>query len=82
MATATQLKVEYRYILRTREGKDITHPDGQPLVWPTYTAALRGRAMIDCTAHIIQQEREVLYAIVSRISGDAAAGAPARDSGR
>lgn len=50
------LKIEYRYILRTREGRDITYPDGRVMSWPSYTAALRGRAMVDCTAHIIQQE--------------------------
>lgn len=49
--------VEYRYILRRRSGEDITHPDGRVMQWPSYTAALRGRAMVDCTAHIIQQER-------------------------
>jgi hypothetical protein len=48
--------VQYQYILRTRDGRDITYPNGRVMVWPSYTAALRGRAMADCTAHIIQQE--------------------------
>lgn len=50
------MRPEYRYILRTRDGRDITHPNGRVMVWPSYTSALRGRAMVDCTAHIIQQE--------------------------
>ena len=50
------MRPEYRYILRTRDGRDITHPNGRVMAWPSYTSALRGRAMVDCTAHIIQQE--------------------------
>jgi hypothetical protein len=49
--------VAYRYILRSRAGVDYTHPNGRLMVWPSYTSALRGRAILDCTAHIIQQEK-------------------------
>jgi hypothetical protein len=52
------LKVEYRYILRDRAGQDIRHPvTGSPYVYPSYMAAVRGRAMVDCNAFIIQQEK-------------------------
>jgi hypothetical protein len=51
------MRIEYRYILRSRAGVDYTHPNGRLMVWPSYTSALRGRAMLDCTAHIIQQEQ-------------------------
>jgi hypothetical protein len=49
--------VAYRYILRSRAGVDYTHPNGRLMAWPSYASALRGRAMLDCTAHIIQQEQ-------------------------
>jgi hypothetical protein len=50
--------VEYRFILRDRAGQDVLHPvTGKPYVYPSYMAALRGRAMVDCNAFIIQQER-------------------------
>jgi hypothetical protein len=49
---------EYRFILRDRAKQDIRHPvTGKVFEFPSYTAALRGRAMIDSTAHIIQQEK-------------------------
>jgi hypothetical protein len=49
---------EYRFILRDRAGRDLRHPvTGRPYIYPSYLAALRGRAMLDCTAYIIQQER-------------------------
>jgi hypothetical protein len=50
------VRPEYRYILRTREGRDVLQPSGQPYVYPSYMAALRGRAMLDPRYVIIQQE--------------------------
>lgn len=51
-------KVEYRFILRTRDGRTLTHPvSGREYVYPSYMAALRGRAMLDAKAFIVQQER-------------------------
>lgn len=54
-AVALQPRATYRYVLR-RDGVDLTHPSGRLLVYPSYMAALRGRAMRDDRAHIIQQE--------------------------
>ncbi len=50
-------RVEYRYILRSREGATLLRPDGRPYVYPSYMAALRGAAMIDDRAVVIQQEK-------------------------
>lgn len=49
--------VEYRYLLRSREGATLLRPDGRPYVYPSYMAALRGAAMIDDRAVVIQQEK-------------------------
>jgi len=57
VSVALQPAVEYRYILRTRDGEDLKHADGRVMEWPSYASALRGRAMVECTAYIIQQER-------------------------
>jgi hypothetical protein len=51
--------IEYRYILRDRSGNALCHPSGRVLEYPSYMSALRGRAMTDIRAHIIQQERAV-----------------------
>ena len=53
---APRLQIQYRYILRTREGQDMVRPDGTVYVFPSYMAAQRGRAMLNHRAFIIQQE--------------------------
>lgn len=55
--TQTLPRAEYRYILRNRHGADILHPcTGEPYAYPSYMAAVRGRAMLNPCAFIIQQE--------------------------
>jgi hypothetical protein len=48
---------EYRYILRTRGGDVVLQPNGQPYAYPSYMSAVRGRAMLNPSYLIIQQER-------------------------
>jgi hypothetical protein len=50
------LRRETRFILVARDGRRYRHRDGRLMTWPSYTSALRGRAIIDCNALIIQQE--------------------------
>jgi hypothetical protein len=63
------LHTEYRYILRSRAGETLRHPDGRVLEYPSYMSALRGRAMTDTRAHIIQQERDVYRETLETIHG-------------
>jgi hypothetical protein len=54
-----ELRAQVRYALRSRAGVEYRFQDGRVITWPSYTSALRGRAMIDCLAHIIEIAKEL-----------------------